>query len=241
MLGGLCILFNIVTSTIGNFKNDMSNMNAKYNATKLYNEGKNRAHIYVDTEGNDRDLTTNHKMFTYRNKDRDLIVKDLKTGKERNIDRPIRIEKYNKEKEKALQKINKNNKVVFFGRFIEKEFHNSFLFGKDRYIDINENIYIKKYMIWNSKTMESNESDRIGIFYLNIKTNQIDYIDIIDAGKIFKHCSKCYPPYQRFDMIYANKEESEKYKLWYNNNICKTREEPLRFCGKFYLSDYKKI
>lgn len=239
MIGGLYLLFNLIGVTIGSVKNSISNMNAQDHATQLYKEGKNRTHTYIDVDGNDRDLTTNHKMFIYRNETRDLIIKDLKTGEERNIDKHIRIEKYNKEKEKALQKARKDNTVVPFGRFIEREFRKSFLFGKDRYIDINGNIYIKKFMIWNSETMKLNESNRISGFYLNIKTNQIDYIDVISAGNIFKHCTKCDPPYQRYNILYANEKECEKYKKWYNDFICKTQEEPLRFCGKFYLSDYK--
>ena len=239
MFGIFYLVVSTIGLTIGSIKNNISNANAKDYANQLYNEGKNRAHTYYDTEGNERDLTTNHKVFTYRNKDRDLIVKDLKTGKEVNIDKPIREAKYENAKQEAVLNAKKSNKVVPFGSFMEKEYRKTFLFCKDRYIDNRGNIYIKKYMIWNIETMELNNSNRIGGFYLNIKTNKIDYVDVMNAGEVYKHRSTCTPPYRSYDMLYANEEESKQYMEWYNKYLYNSKEEPLKYIGKFNIYDYK--
>lgn len=240
MFGIFYLIVNTIGLTVGSIKNNISNANAKDYANKLYNEGKNRAHTYYDTQGNERDLTTDHKVFTYRDKNRDLIVKDLKTGKETNLDKPIREAKYKEEKENALQMAKKTGKIAPYGKFIEKEYRKSFLFYKDRYIDNHGNIYVKKYMIWNVETMELNDSNRIGGFYLNVETNKIDYIDIIKAGEVYKSCWFNTPPFHSYNMLYANEKESKEYMEWYNKYRYNSKEEPLKLIGKFYIFDYKK-
>jgi hypothetical protein len=239
MLGIIYMLYNTVRLTVGFIKEDISNTNLKEQAKQLYNNGENRAHIYVDTRGCSRDLRTNHKVHTYRDKNRDLIVKDLRTGEERNIDKPIRMAKYNEEKRLAIDEARKNGGIAPFGAFMEKEYRKTFLFCKDRYIDIHGNIYIKKYMIWNLKTMGLNESDRIGVFYININTCKIDYADYTNAGKLFKHCVTVNRPYVSYKMVYATEKESEEYKEYFNNYLYNTKEEPLKFIGKFTAWDYK--
>lgn len=239
MIGLFYLFYTTVGLTVGYIKDNISNMRSKKYAEKLYNEGNNRTHIYIDTQGNKRDLTNNHKIFTYRDNNGDVIVKDLKTKHEKNIDKHARNIEYEYKKKNAIQKARDCSSVVLFGKFLEKQYMKSFLFGKDRYIDSNGNIYIKKYMMWNDSTMELNNCNRIGAFYININTYRIDYVELLNVGEIFKHRSTCHPPYKFFNVLYANNEESEKYKEWYNNNETILKNEPLKFCGKFYISEYK--
>ena len=238
MLGIFYLLVNTIGLTTGYIKDNMINDNAKKQGYELYNRGQNRAGVYIDSQGRQRDLKTDHKVFTYRDKNRDLIVKDLKTGEEKNLDRSIRKYNYEKEKQEAIKRAKENGGIALFGKFSEKENNKSFLNWRDRYVDIYGNLYIKKYIIWNLKTMGLSESNRIGCFYMNIKTNKIDYVEIINPGEVFKHCSTHSFPYNNYDMLYANSEEIEKYKCWYNNN-CNTEEQSLKYIGKFYISDYK--
>lgn len=238
MLGGLYLLLNTIGLTTGYVKDNISNTNIKEYAEQLYKEGKNPAHIYIDTQGNTRDLFTNRKVVTYRDKNRDLIVKDLKTGVETNIDKPIREAEYEKEEEKSRRKAIENDGVAPFGTFEGKAYSKSFLLNHDRYIDKYRNLYIKKYIVWNSKTMRLNKWDRIGVFYMNIKTNKIDYVEVVKAGEIFRTFG--VPSYSGYHVLYANEEESEKYKEYYNQYICENEEEPLKYWGKFWEYDYKR-
>lgn len=240
MFGVFYLLANTIGLAAGYVKESISDSNTRDEFRKMRDEGKNPMNVYIDYHGCHRDLATNHKVYIDRDKNGDRIVRDLKTGAERNIDKPVREEKYRREKKDAVKQARANGGVVPFGQFTEKQYMNTFLAFKKRYIDTHGNLYIKKYMIWNSKTMGLNNSDRIGCFYMNVVTNRIDHVEVLNEGEVFKHEFETKPPYKSYDMLYANEEESIKYMEWFNTNILPTIDKPLRLCGKEYLSDYKK-
>jgi hypothetical protein len=245
MFGALYFLANLVGLTVGYVKNENSNTNSREEARKLYEEGKNRAHTYWDTEGNERDITTNHKIFTYRDHG-DLIVKDLKTGIERNIDKPIREAKLRESRKENIRKAKENGGIAECGFFNEKEWGKEyrFLWCQRQYIDAYGNSYVKRYFTWNTDNMTENrrcsDYNRIGCFYVNVKNSKIDYIDISDAGKVYNTNLKLKDGNPEwYDVLYANEKESKIYQEYYNTVIIKKFPEGVKFLGAKHPNEYK--
>ena len=81
MFGLFYSLAHLIGITVSGTKKAIDNSYYKQQGWEEYNNGTDFVkHTYYDSEGRQRDLTTNHIMFTYR-QDGDLFIEDTKTFK----------------------------------------------------------------------------------------------------------------------------------------------------------------
>lgn len=176
MFGLLYALTNLTGIVVSGTKRMFDNAYYKDQGWKEYKNGDNlKAHTYYDAEGKQRDLTTNHIMFTYRHNG-DLFIEDTKTFKVRNLSEEKR--------EEDIRKIKANNphiKAVFYKYW---DHSNSEL--KDEtscgipgkvFRDINNGqLYFERYITW-----RKNDYSKSGIrgdycsayFYIKVSDGKI--------------------------------------------------------------------
>lgn len=178
MFGLFYSLANLLGITISGTKKAMDNSYYKQQGWEEYNNGTDLGkHTYYDAEGRQRDLTTNHIMFTYR-ENGDLFIEDTKTFRVRNLSE----EKRNKEIQKAKME-NPKIKAVYYKHWTYKD---SELRDKclgipgEVYKDVdNGKLYFERYITWRKSDFSKcgTRGDFCGAyFYLRISDGKIESV-----------------------------------------------------------------
>ena len=175
MFGLFYVFAHFVGLTVSGTKRSVENMHYKEQGWEKYKNGTDLGkHTYYDAEGKERDLTSNHIMFTYR-KNGDLYIEDTKTFKVRNLSEEKR--------EENIQRIKKENpsvKAVFykFWDHSNSELRDG-VYGIPGKIfkDVNNGqLYFERYITW-----QKNDFSKAGIrgnyqsayFYLRVSDGKI--------------------------------------------------------------------
>ena len=147
MFGLFYMISHFIGVAISGTKKSVDNAYYKQLGQNRYNNGEDLgAHTYYDAEGRQRDLSTNHIMFTYR-KDGDLYIEDTKTFKIRNLSE----EKRNKEIQK-IKNTNPNVKAVHYKYWDQS--NSPLKYGIHKitgsvYKDVNDGqLYLERYITW---------------------------------------------------------------------------------------------
>lgn len=178
MFGVFYILANLVGITVSGTKRWIDNSVYKNEGWERYHNGTDLGkHTYYDAEGKERDLTSNHIMFTYR-QNGDLYIEDTKTFKRRNLSE----EKRNRE----FEEVKKNNpeiKAVFYKNwgFSDSEIRDGSLGVPGKvFRDVNNRqLYFERYITW-----RKSDYSKAGIygdncsayFYIRISDGMIESV-----------------------------------------------------------------
>ena len=176
MFGLFYILTNLIGTTVSGIKTSIENGHYKEQGWKDYNNGTDYGkHTYYDAEGKERDLTTNHIMFTYR-KNGDLYIEDTQTFKIRNLSEEKRNEKI-----KILRETHPYTIATFYKYWdcVNSELRDESNVGipGNVYKDINNGqLYFERHITW-----RKNDLSKAGIqgdycsayFYLKISDGKI--------------------------------------------------------------------
>ena len=175
MFGLFYVFTNLIGITISGTKRAFDNIHYKQQGIKDYINGDDfGAHTYYDAEGKERDLTTDHIMYTYRHNG-DLFIKDLSTSHIRNLSEEKRNEKI-----KEIKKNNPNTIAIFYKYWdysnSELRYESDIIIGKV-YKDVNNGeLYLERYITW-----RNNDYSKPGIrgdycsayFYLKVSDGKI--------------------------------------------------------------------
>ena len=176
MFGLFYMLANLVGITVSSTKRAVENSHYKELGWNNYNnETDHGKHTYYDAEGKERDLTTNHIMFTYR-KNGDLYIEDTKTFKVRNLSE----EERNKNIKQIREKQPQIKAVLYkYWNYSNSELKDESNIGipGDVYRDVNNGqLYFKRHITW-----RKDDFSKAGIqgnycsayFYLRISDGKI--------------------------------------------------------------------
>lgn len=232
MFGLFYILANAIGITISGTKKAVDNDYYKKKGLERYRNGTdNGAHIYYDAEGKQRDLTTNHVMFTYR-KDGDLYIEDTKTFKVRNLSEEKRNEKI-----KEIKRSNPEIKAVFYKYWT---YANSEL--KDGYINIpgkvfkdvnNGQLYFERYITWRKNDFSkagTNGDYCCAYFYLRVSDGKI--VSISDMQKEMDKKENVEKDYDEFINFFNLEQAKGGFVVRNRNKYAKGKDD-------YYLSDEK--
>ena len=147
MFGLFYMFTNLIGLTISGTKRFLDNDYYKEQGWKEYNNGVGfKTHTYYDSEGVQRDLTTNNIMQTYW-QNGDVFLRDTKTGKIRNLS-----EEKNLGEIEDVKKNNPNVKAILYKHW---DMSNTELRdGSCRitgtvYRDVNDKqLYFERYITW---------------------------------------------------------------------------------------------
>ncbi len=233
MFGLFYGLVNLVGITISGTKRAVENSHYKGKGWKeYYNETDHGKHTYYDAEGKERDLTTNHIMFTYR-KDGDLYIEDTKTFKVRNLSE--------EERNKNIEKIRETQPQIKAAFYKHWDCVNSGLKDETNvgipgkvYKDVNNGqLYFERHITW-----RKNDFSKAGVmgdycaayFYLRISDGKI--ISISDMQLEEDKTNNREIDYNKFIEFFNSEQEKGGFVQRNRNRYAKSRSH-------FFLSDEK--
>lgn len=230
MFGLLYVFSELVGLTVSGTKRMIDNAILKEQGWEKYNNKTDMgSHTYYDAEGKERDLITNHIMFTYRNNG-DVYIKDTKTSQIRNLSEEKRLEKI-----KEIKKTNSDIKAIYykFWNHSNSELKDGeWGISGDVYRDINNGeLYFERYITW-----RKNDFSKAGIlgdrcsayFYLRISDGKI--VCISDKQKENDRRNNVSINYDEFINFFNSEQEKGGFVVRNRNPYAKKKEH-------FYLGN----
>lgn len=230
MFGFLYAFANLAGITISGTKRMVDNANYREQGWKEYNDGIDSGkHIYFDAEGKQRDLSTNHIMFTYR-KNGDLYIEDTKTFQVRNLSEEKRNEEI-----KKIRDSKPEIKAIFYKHWdcVNSELKDGAVgIPGNVYKDIhNGQLYFERFITW-----RISDFSKAGIqgdycsayFYLRISDGKIVSVTD-DQIKKDKENNKTIN-YDDFITFFNSEQEKGGFVVRNRNPYCKSKTD-------FYVGD----
>ena len=207
MFGLLYAFANLMGITISGTKRMIDNANYKDQGWKDYNNGTDLGkHTYYDAEGKERDLTTNHIMYTYR-QNGDLFIEDTKTFQIRNLSE----EKRNEEIRKA-RNTNPKLKAIFYKNWNHNNSglkDGSWGIAGTVYKDVNNGqLYFRRFITWRKSDFSKAgiEGDYCSAyFYIRISDGKIESISDYQVEKDIKNNEE--KDYSDFILFFNSEQE----------------------------------
>lgn len=225
MFGIFYLLANIIGGAISGAKRISDNAYYKGLGWKNYRNGNDHgAHIYYDALGRERDLTTNHLMFSYR-KNGDLYIEDLKTFKVRNLSEEEIDQKIELAKEFGI-----NVRAIYYKNWT---FDNSGLRGISCgipgrvYKDVNNGqLYFERYITWDKNDF-SKPGEGVNrcsaYFYLRITDGKI--VSISDKQEEKDKENDKHNNYEEFIEFFNSEQEKGGFVVRNRNKYAKGKDD----------------
>lgn len=230
MFGLFYVFSEFIGLTVSGTKRMIDNMNYKEQGWERYNNKTDMgSHTYYDAEGKERDLTTNHIMFTYRHNG-DTYIEDTKTFQVRNLSEERRLKNI-----REIKKSNSEIKAVFY-KFWDHS--NSELkdgewgISGNVYKDVNSGqLYFERYITWRRSdfTKAGIRGDYCSAyFYLRISDGKI--VSISDKQRELDKKNNMENDYDEFIRFFNSEQEKGGFIVRNRNSYAKEKEH-------FYLGN----
>lgn len=231
MFGLFYMVANLIGVTVSGTKRAIDNSRYKDRGWEKYNNGNDLGkHTYYDSEGKQRDLTSDHIMFTYR-KDGDLFIEDTKTFKVRNLS-----EEKRKEEIRNILSKEPDTIAVFYKYWNHsnselKDETNIGISGKV-FKDIrNGQLYFERYITWQENDYSKagvNGNYKAAYFYLRISDGKIASVSDLQLSKDKENNIEA--DYDEFISFFNSEQEKGGFVVRNRNQYAKGK-------GGFYLEN----